>query len=78
MSSLARAEIGLSVRIHRAELEDDVSAWLAAVGLAVGEVVVVLRRAALGGPLHVRLATGGEFAVARDIAERLHIAPVDG
>jgi len=73
MSSLASAEIGQRVRITRAELDHDVSAWLAAVGLAEGEEVVVLRRAALGGPLHVRLSTGGEFAVARDIAQHLGV-----
>ena len=76
MSSLASAEIGQRVRIARAELDRDISAWLAAVGLAEGEEVIVLRRAALGGPLHVRLSTGGEFAVARDIAQHLGVEVV--
>lgn len=71
MSSLATVEIGQSVRIVKADLDEDVAAWLAAVGLAEGEEVVVLRRAALGGPLHVRLAAGGELAVAREIAQKL-------
>ena len=71
MSSLATVEIGQSVRIVKANLDEDVAAWLAAVGLAEGEEVVVLRRAALGGPLHVRLAAGGELAVAREIAQKL-------
>ncbi|MFO0740924.1 MAG: FeoA family protein [Labilithrix sp.] len=71
MSSLATVEIGQSVRIVKADLDEDVAAWLAAVGLAKGEEVVVLRRAALGGPLHVRLAAGGELAVAREIAQKL-------
>lgn len=73
MSSLASAEIGQRVRIVRAELEEDVAAWIAAVGLAEGEDVVVLRRAVLGGPLHVRLKTGGEFAVAREIARGITV-----
>ena len=71
MSSLATVEIGQSVRIVKADLDEDVAAWLAPVGLAEGEEVVVLRRAALGGPLHVRLAAGGELAVAREIAQKL-------
>ena len=73
MSTLASAAIGQSVRIAKAELEEDIAAWLAAVGLAEGEELVVLRRAAFGGPLHVRLATGGEFAVAREIAQKLSV-----
>ena len=72
-SALADAEIGRRVRIVSAELEEDVAAWLAAVGLANGEEVVVLRRAALGGPLHVRLGNGGEFALAREVAAALHV-----
>ena len=75
MSALADAEIGRRVRITRAELEEDVAHWLAAVGLAAGEEVIVLRRAALGGPLHVRLASGGEFAIAREVAAQIAVAP---
>lgn len=76
MRSLAAAKIGQRVRIAKAELDDASAAWLAAVGLAEGEEVVVLRRAAFGGPLHVRLATGGEFAVAHEIAEKLDVEDV--
>lgn len=76
MRSLAAAKIGQRVRIAKAELDDASAAWLAAVGLAEGEEVVVLRRAAFGGPLHVRLATGGEFAVAHEIAEKLDVEGV--
>ena len=79
MSTLAAADIGQRVRIVAARLDDDVAAWLAAVGLAEGEEVVVLRRAALGGPLHVRLSSGGEFAVAREIAQKLDVScPASG
>ena len=72
-SSLASAAIGACVRIVAARLEDDVTAWLAAVGLHEGEEVTVLRRAAFGGPLHVRTAAGGEFAVAKELALRLEV-----
>lgn len=72
--SLADATIGRILRIVAATLDDDVAAWLGAVGLHEGEQVVVLRRAAFGGPLHVRTGSGGEFAVAREIALRLGVS----
>lgn len=70
--SLADASIGCRVTITGVDLESEAQAWLGAVGLHVGEKLVVLRRAALGGPLHVRTGGGGEFAVAREVAR--HIA----
>jgi len=73
---LAGAAIGARVRIAAARLDDDVAGWLAAVGLHEGEEIVVLRRAIFGGPLHVRTASGGEFAVAREIALLLEVEPV--
>jgi Fe2+ transport system protein FeoA len=30
-----------------------------------------LRRAVLGGPIHVRTGSGGEFAVARELASKI-------
>ena len=68
---LAHAKVGKRVRIARVDLDGEAAAWIAAVGLHEGEGLVVLRRAALGGPLHVRTTSGGEFAVAREVA--LHI-----
>jgi ferrous iron transport protein A len=73
MASLATATLGHPVVIVLARLDEDVAAWLAAVGLGEGEELTVLRRAALGGPLHVRTKAGGEFAVARAIAARLDV-----
>jgi ferrous iron transport protein A len=61
------------MRISGVKLDEDVVAWLHAVGLSEGEVVTVLRHAALGGPLHVRTSSGGEFAIAREIAEKLSV-----
>ncbi len=69
LASLARAPVGARLRITRARLDADVGAWLRAVGLQAGEEVTVLRRAIFGGPLHVRTASGGEFAVARELAD---------
>jgi ferrous iron transport protein A len=74
--SLAEAVNGLRVRITAVDLDGEAAAWLAAVGLHEGEELVVLRRAALGGPLHVRTGGGGEFAVARDVAQRIAVTRV--
>ena len=76
--SLATAPIGTSVRIVGVVLDSSVAAWLAAVGLQEGEEVTVLRRAALGGPLHVHTSSGGEFAIARELAARLDVIVVRG
>ena len=72
-ASLASVAIGARVRIACARLDADVAAWLAAVGLHEGEEIVVLRRAAFGGPLHVRTSSGGEFALARELAALLEV-----
>lgn len=76
-TTLASATLGRRVRVVGTRLEDEVAAWIAAVGLHDGEEVVVLRRAILGGPLHVRTASGGEFAVAQEIATRLDVVEVE-
>jgi ferrous iron transport protein A len=73
---LAGAAVGEKVRIAAAKLDDETAGWLSAVGLHEGEEVVVLRRALFGGPLHVRTASGGEFAVAREIALLLEVEPI--
>jgi ferrous iron transport protein A len=74
---LADAVTGRRVRISALELEGEAAAWLGAVGLHEGEELVVLRRAALGGPLHVRTGGGGEFAVARDVALQIRVVLVE-
>jgi len=77
-TTLASAAVGATVRIVGARLEPKAAEWLAAVGLHAGEDVKVLRRAALGGPLHVRTSAGGEFAVARELATHLEVVASDG
>jgi ferrous iron transport protein A len=69
--SLASASLGEPIRIANVDLDGDAAAWLAAVGLHDGEELVVLRRAVLGGPIHVRTGSGGEFAVARELASKI-------
>ena len=74
--SLADALDGLCVRITSVDLDGEAAAWLGAVGLHEGEELIVLRRAALGGPLHVRTGGGGEFAVAREVAQRIAVCEI--
>lgn len=71
--TLADAAIGRRVRIESVALEREAKEWLGAVGLHEGEDVVVLRHAALGGPLHVRTSSGGEFAVALELARKITV-----
>jgi ferrous iron transport protein A len=71
--TLADATIGRRLRIHRVDLERLAKGWLDAVGLHEGEELVVLRRALFGGPLHVRTSSGGEFAVARELASHIEV-----
>ncbi len=73
---LASAPLDTWVTISRVTLEGEAAAWVAAVGLHDGEALVVLRRAALGGPLHVRTGSGGEFAIGREVADRIEVEPV--
>jgi ferrous iron transport protein A len=75
VTSLSLAQVPPGGRVHIAALalDGDVAAWLAAVGLHEGEEILVLRRAVFGGPIHVRTGSGGEFAVARELAAKIAI-----
>ena len=76
MTLLADAAIGSHLRIARVDLEGEAAAWISAVGLHEKEELVVLRRAAFGGPIHVRTSSGGEFAVAREVARKIKVMVV--
>jgi ferrous iron transport protein A len=69
--SLAGVELHRSVRVVALLLDDETGAWLRAVGIAEGERIVPLRRAAFGGPIHVRTESGGEFALHRALAKAI-------
>jgi ferrous iron transport protein A len=64
------------VVVSAVELDRDLVAWLSAVGIREGEKVTVLRRAAFGGPLHVRTGAGGEFALGRPLARAIRVSPI--
>ena len=71
--TLEDAALGRRVRIEDVALEREAKEWLDAVGIHHGEELVVLRRAVLGGPLHVRTSSGGEFALARELAAKITV-----
>ncbi|MSP17320.1 MAG: ferrous iron transport protein A [Myxococcales bacterium] len=71
--SLSELPAGRSAQVVALELDGDESAWLAAFGLFVGQRLTMVRRALAGGPLHVRAASGGEFALARSLAVRVAV-----
>lgn len=64
---------GKSAAITRVSLEADLVRWLEAIGIGAGDRVTVLRRAAFGGPIHVRTQAGGEFAVDRTLAASIQL-----
>jgi ferrous iron transport protein A len=68
---LAHVEPGVSASVVGVDLDPEQAAWLSAVGIGVGETVTVIRYAAFGGPIHLRTASGGEFALARSLAESI-------
>jgi Fe2+ transport system protein FeoA len=72
--SLGALATGRSGVIASLELSSDERAWIEAMGLSPGREVTVLRRGVLGGPLHVRLDTGAEFAVDAELARRVVLA----
>lgn len=75
---LSQVKAGEVVQVQALEVEPQLAAWLAAVGLGPGEVVEVLRRAALGGPLHLRRVEGGELALDAGLASQVRVSPRQG
>jgi ferrous iron transport protein A len=72
---LGAVPCGVRVRIVRLAQDDAHAAWLRAVGMHEGAEVTVLRRAPFGGPIHLRSADGGEFAIHRDLASCIEVEP---
>lgn len=71
--TLERLAVGERARVTSLALEGDLAGWVEAVGLYVGAELEVLRRAPLGGPLHVRGSDGAEFALARSLATSIRV-----
>ncbi len=72
---LADIAVGDSAEVKGLLLDHDTAAWLRAVGIGEGEMLTVLRRAAFGGPIHVRTGSGGEFALHKSLAASVVIRP---
>jgi Fe2+ transport system protein FeoA len=67
-AELSAVAVGSTGEVIELALEPELAGWLRAVGISEGERVTVLRRAAFGGPIHVRTSSGGEFALHRALA----------
>jgi len=65
---------GVTASIAALRLPVKDAEWLRAVGLYEGTEVELLRRAPFGGPLHVRTASGAEFAVDAELAAHVEVA----
>jgi ferrous iron transport protein A len=70
---LASLPTGTWATVRELRAGEDELQWLRAIGLFEGQRVTVLRRAPWGGPLHVRVSSGGEFAVDRAIAAEIDV-----
>ena len=68
MTTLATLPIAWTARIVTLALDEVEARRVRAVGVYEDEAITVLRRAPFGGPIHVRTASGGEFALDRRIA----------
>lgn len=73
MTSLDLLAPQLSGFITALRMSEREAAWLRAIGLGEGVEVTVLRRAPLGGPLHVRVSGGAELAVDRELARKVEL-----
>jgi Fe2+ transport system protein FeoA len=71
--TLDQAEVLSTVVLRMIVLAPADRVWLAAVGIDEGETVKILRRAPFGGPIHIRLATGGEFALGLQMARAITV-----
>lgn len=73
---LANVRDGEPMVVVEVGLEADVAGWLEAMGLGPGQTLTVLRRAAFGGPIHVRTGSGGELAINATLARSILVAPL--
>ena len=73
--SLAQLTVGAAGRVAAIVLETREVEWLRAVGISEGTRVTLLRRAPLGGPVHLRTGSGAEFAVDRELARSVMVEP---
>ena len=75
-AALASVADGARVCVSEVRLDRGDAAWLSAVGIGVGDVLTVVRRAPFGGPLHVATEHGGEFALGLSLAQGIVVEPL--
>jgi Fe2+ transport system protein FeoA len=73
--TLADLELNRDCRIARLTMAPDAAAYLRAVGIAEGVGIRVVRRAPIGGPLHVHTSSGADLALDRELARGVEIEP---
>ncbi|WP_437733097.1 FeoA family protein [Sorangium sp. So ce1335] len=71
---LAAVRAGEQAIVVDVGLDADLAGWLGAMGLGPGQTLTVIRRAAFGGPLHVRTGSGGELAINASLARSILVA----
>ncbi len=74
---LTRLVLHEPARVRAVRLDSREVEWLRAIGIFEGQSITVLRRALLGGPLHVRTGSGGEFALCRSLARAIDVLLTD-
>ena len=72
--NLENLECGQAASIQAMSVGAELHARLSALGLRPGRLVEVIRRAAMGGPLHVRVGTT-EVMLRRREATRILVTP---
>jgi Fe2+ transport system protein FeoA len=75
MTTLATLGIGATAAVKALRLPEREASWLRAVGLYEGVEVTPLRSAPLGGPIHLRMSTGTELALDRELALAVDVGP---
>lgn len=73
---LSRLPLATPALVREVSLSTAEAEWLRAIGVFAGQRVTVLRRAAFGGPLHLRTASGGELALDRGLAAAIRVERV--
>jgi ferrous iron transport protein A len=73
-STLEYLPCGQHALISAVDVDADLRGRLSALGLACGKEVWVLRRASLGGPLHVRVGST-EIILRRHEAAHIQVSP---
>ncbi|WP_437905208.1 FeoA family protein [Sorangium sp. So ce327] len=73
---LSEVRAGERVIVVEVGLDAELAGWLGAMGIGPGQTLTSIRRAAFGGPLHVRTGSGGELAINATLARSILVAPL--